>query len=58
MSLIRKKVSDEEMTGWCHNKSCELYPHGFQGAAGLEGELFKCCVCEELLHDTEPKGDL
>jgi hypothetical protein len=53
MAVIRKKVTDGGQSGYCHNPKCEIYPYSFQGAAGLEGEYFKCCCCDKLLH-TEP----
>ena len=53
MTLIRKKVVDEGMTGYCHNKKCELYPNSYQGAAQLYGQYFKCCCCSKLLHTEE-----
>ena len=56
MSVIRKKVTDEGMVGWCHNKKCELYPYSYQGACHLYGQYFKCCICNKLLHTEEPKN--
>ena len=53
-TIIRKKVTDEGMAGYCHNKKCELYPHSYQGAVGLEGQYFKCCICGKLLHTDKP----
>lgn len=53
--IIRKKVTNEAQTGYCHNKKCELYPNGYQGACGLEGEYFKCICCGKLVHTEAPK---
>ena len=54
MSVIRKKVTDEGMTGWCHNPKCELYPYSHQGSCQLEGHYFKCCICGKLVHTDKP----
>ena len=49
MSIIRKKVTDDGITGYCHNKKCDVY-NEYQGANGLEDEHFKCIVCSKLVH--------